>query len=137
MYSCRASYIELICTESILSYVNLPGNSIDIHFSKSFAWISQDQHVCFRCVEFTGQWRIQGRGPGGGGGGGGGGGWGTAPPPPPLLLYQTEAQRAEKNLPPPHPPFLSQGLDPALLCSRLLLGDRSNWPGVILFFHSR
>jgi len=32
---------------------------------------------------------------------------------------------------PPPPPPLSQGLDPALL------GDRSNWPGVILLFNSR
>ena len=134
MYSCRASYIELICTESILSYVNLPGNSIDIHFSKSFAWISQDQHVCFRCVEFTGQWRIQGRGPGGAGGVPG---VGHRPPPPPRYCYTRLRPKGLKKICPPHPPFLSQGLDPALLCSRLLLGDRSNWPGVILFFHSR
>ena len=58
------------------------------------------------------------------------------PLPPPLFLDQTEDQRAEKSfwsLPPPPPPSpaLSQSLDPALL------GDRSNWPGVILFFHSR
>ena len=61
------------------------------------------------------------------------------PPPPHLFLDQTEDQRAEKSFwslpppPPPHPlpPALSQSLDPALL------GDRSNWPGVILFFHSR
>ena len=59
------------------------------------------------------QWRIQGRGPGG-------------PGLPPLFLDQTKARRVEKNFwrPAPPPlskglddrcPFLSQGLDPALL----------------------
>ena len=60
----------------------------------------------------TGQWRIQGWGPGAG--------------PPPLFLEQTETRRAEKTLGvDPPPPLskglvdrtspLSQGLDPALL----------------------
>ena len=79
------------------------------------------------------QWRIQGRGPGG---------------PPPLFLDQTKAQSVEKNFletcsPPPlskdlddHSPFLSQGLDLALLFTtqtltirRLCCHSLQSWQG--------
>ena len=44
---------------------------------------------------------------------------GARPTPPPLFLDQNEARRAEKRFlgdrPPPLPPLLSQGLDPALI----------------------
>ena len=54
-------------------------------------------------IQYTAQWRIQGRDPGG-------------VRPLPLFLDQTEARRAKKHFfwRPPPPPPLSQGLDPVI-----------------------
>ena len=70
-----------------------------------FSRVNQKNYFIHQLVQAL-LWRIQGRGPGGGG-------------RPPLFVDQTEARRAEKNFFSETTP-LSQGLDPALLCKRLV-----------------